>query len=57
MKKVLILGKDSYLGESLYSWLKKYPDSYEIDLAVTKDGEWKNKDFTNFAAYSRISDF
>lgn len=48
MKKVLILGKDSYLGESLYSWLKKYPDSYEIDLAVTKDGEWKNKNFANF---------
>lgn len=48
MKRVLILGKDSYLGESLYSWLKKYPDSYEIDLAVTKDGEWKNKNFANF---------
>ena len=48
MKKVLILGKDSYLGESLYAWLKKYPDSYEVDLAVTKDGEWKNKNFANF---------
>lgn len=48
MKKVLILGKDSYLGESLYSWLKKYPDSYEVDLAVTKDGEWKNRNFANF---------
>ena len=48
MKKVLILGKDSYLGESLHSWLKNYPDSYDIDLAITKDGEWKNTNFANF---------
>ena len=48
MKKVLILGKDSYLGESLYAWLKKHPDSYEIDLAITKDGEWKKKNLANF---------
>lgn len=47
MKKVLILGKNSYLGESLFKWLSKTPDKYDVSIVSTLDGEWKNADFNN----------
>ena len=54
MKKILILGKKSYLGESLYRWLKKYPENYSVDIVSTLNYEWKNADFKQ---YDTIVDF
>ena len=36
MKRVLILGKKSYLGESLNKWLLQYPDKYEVRIMSGK---------------------
>lgn len=47
MKKVLILGKDSYIGEHIYSWLKKYPDQYNVSIVSTMNYEWKDADWSN----------
>lgn len=47
MKKVLILGKDSYIGEHIYSWLKQYPDQYDVSIVSTMNYEWKNADWRN----------
>ncbi|MDY6316447.1 MAG: NAD-dependent epimerase/dehydratase family protein [Oribacterium sp.] len=47
VKKVLILGKDSYIGEHIYSWLKKYPDQYDVSIVSTMNYEWKNADWSN----------
>lgn len=54
MKKILILGKKSYLGESLYKWLEKYPENYSVDIVSTLNYEWKNADFKQ---YDTIVDF
>lgn len=48
MKNVLILGKNSYLGESLLKYLLKYPKNYNVDIVSTLNYEWKNVDFTNY---------
>lgn len=48
MKNVLILGKNSYLGESLLKYLLKYPKKYNADIVSTLNYEWKNADFTNY---------
>ena len=48
MKKVLITGKNSYVGKSLENWLKKYPDKYSIDTICLKDESWKGKDFSGY---------
>ncbi len=48
MKNVLILGKNSYLGESLLKYLLKYPKKYNVDIVSTLNYEWKNADFTNY---------
>ena len=54
MKKILILGAKSYLGESLFKWLRKYPTQYETSIVSTLDYEWKK---TDFSKYDAVVDF
>lgn len=46
MKKILITGINSYVGNSLAEWLEKDPDSYEINRISLRDGFWKELDFS-----------
>ena len=48
MKKVLITGKDSYIGISLEQWLMREPDNYKVDTVDMKDESWKEKDFSEY---------
>lgn len=48
MKKILITGKNSYIGESVENWLLKEPDKYKVDTVDMKDGSWKEKDFSEY---------
>ena len=48
MKKVMIVGKDSYIGESFKRWLDQHPDKYSTEIVNPKNGEWKEADFTQF---------
>lgn len=60
MKRVLIAGKNSYLGESFYKWLGKMPNSYFVQIVDTKNNDWKNLDYSlfdvviNFAGIAHI---
>lgn len=46
MKRILITGKNSYVGTSLEKWLLNYPDKYIIELISLRDESWKEKDFS-----------
>jgi len=48
MKKILITGKNSYIGTSLENWLMREPDKYKVDTVDMKDGSWKEKDFSEY---------
>jgi nucleoside-diphosphate-sugar epimerase len=48
MKKVLITGKNSYVGISVGNWLGNYPDEYSIDSISLRDNSWKGKDFSSY---------
>lgn len=48
MKRVLITGKNSYIGTSLENWLMREPDKYKVDTVDMKDGLWKEKDFSSY---------
>lgn len=48
MKKVLITGKNSYIGTSLENWLMREPDKYKVDSIDMKDESWKDKDFSEY---------
>ena len=48
MKRILITGKNSYIGTSLEKWLGKYSDRYSVDTIDMKDVSWKEKDFSQY---------
>lgn len=48
MKKVLITGKNSYIGTSVQEWLQKDKNEYLIDTIDLKDNSWKSKDFSKY---------
>lgn len=48
MKKILITGANSYIGQSAESWLKASPNEYRIDTIDMKDEIWKDYDFSNY---------
>ncbi|MDR5658768.1 NAD-dependent epimerase/dehydratase family protein [Serpentinicella sp. ANB-PHB4] len=48
MKRVIITGKNSYIGTSLENWLLKEPTKYKVDTIDMKDNSWKEKDFSSY---------
>lgn len=48
MKKILITGKNSYIGTSVEKWLLREPDKYSVDTIDMKDSSWKVKDFSEY---------
>lgn len=48
MKKILITGKNSYIGTSLENWMKKDPKSYTIETIDMRKGLWKEIDFSEY---------
>ncbi len=48
MKHVLILGKSSYIGESLFNWLQRFDSDYQVDIVSTMNYEWKKADFAKY---------
>ncbi|WP_416147683.1 NAD-dependent epimerase/dehydratase family protein [Salipaludibacillus sp. HK11] len=48
MKKILITGSNSYIGNGLEKWLENYPDSYSIEAISLRDNSWKEKGFSEY---------
>lgn len=46
MKKILIIGASSYIGNRLEEWLGNYPNIYSIDKISIRDDKWKQVDFS-----------
>lgn len=51
MKRILITGKNSYIGNSFKEWLSQWPEEYQVDEVETRDDIWKE---TSFAGYDSI---
>ena len=48
MRRILITGKNSYIGTSVENWLLREPDKYTVDTIDMKDGTWREKDFSSY---------
>lgn len=47
-KKILITGKNSYVGNCLAKWLGKEPEKYEVIKKSVRNDKWKEIDFSVF---------
>ena len=50
MKRVLIAGAGSYIGENLAAWLGAAPERFETQTLDLRCGDWREFDFTGFHA-------
>ena len=48
MKRILITGKGSYIGEHVKIFLSDYPHEYEVEELDMLGGNWENFDFSNY---------
>lgn len=48
MKRILITGKDSYIGTNFKKYLELYPDDYYVEELDVKDNAWMEFDFSGF---------
>src|SRR5690625_667013 len=55
MKRILITGKNSYVGNSLEKWLSQYPDKYHVDKISLRDGTWKEEDFSLYDSIVHVA--
>lgn len=46
MKRVVITGKDSYIGNHIQEWLEKSPAQYMVEQLDVRTGNWKKYDFS-----------
>lgn len=48
LKKILITGAGSFVGTSVQHHLNTFPEKYRVIAVGTKNGEWKELDFSQF---------
>src|SRR5699024_1921321 len=55
MKKILITGVNSYVGNSLANWLAQYPNEYAVDKISVRGDDWRNEDFTEYDSIVHVA--
>ncbi|MGO4927794.1 NAD-dependent epimerase/dehydratase family protein [Fundicoccus sp. Sow4_F4] len=55
MKKILITGVNSFIGNSLEAWLAKHPDAFAIEKISLKNDDWKRKVFSQYDSIVHVA--
>ena len=55
MKRILILGKGSYIGDSFAQYLRRYEGGYICDFAEAMRGEWEAISFAGYDAVYHVA--
>ncbi|MCM3356557.1 NAD-dependent epimerase/dehydratase family protein [Psychrobacillus sp. MER TA 171] len=48
MKKILITGKNGYIGGEFVAWLTHSTNNYQIEMISVRDNSWKDVDFSTY---------
>lgn len=48
MKRILITGKNSYIGNAFEDWISQWPDKYQITKISVRDDIWRNEDWSQY---------
>ena len=53
--KILITGKDSYIGTSFEKWVEQYGKTYIVDIIDVRDDSWKQQSFLGYDAILHVA--
>jgi UDP-glucose 4-epimerase len=45
MKKILITGQNSYIGNKFAEWVSQWPDEYQVTKISVRNDDWKNQNW------------
>lgn len=48
MKRILITGENSYIGQNFKRWLQRFPQEYLVETISVRGNSWKDKDFSQY---------
>ena len=48
MYKILITGKNSYIGNEVAMWLNKNPENFLVEKTSVRNNKWENMDFSQY---------
>lgn len=48
MKKILITGQNSYIGNKFKEWVSQWPDDYQITKISVRNDDWKNQNWNTY---------
>ena len=48
MKRILITGKNSYIGNAFEDWISQWPDKYQISKVSVRDNKWRDEDWSKY---------
>src|SRR5699024_5508504 len=55
MKKVLVTGVNSYVGNSFAEWVEQNSDEYEVDRISVRDDKWKEIDLSVYDSILHVA--
>lgn len=55
MKKILITGAGSYIGNSFSRYLSRFPGQYQVETVDMIGGSWRDRDFSGFDAVYHVA--
>ncbi|MBO9597284.1 MAG: hypothetical protein J7559_05620, partial [Cohnella sp.] len=48
MKRILITGANSYIGNNFANWLNRYSDKYLVEKITVRDDLWREQDLSQY---------
>lgn len=54
-KRILVTGKNSYVGTSFKKWVEQWPDQYEVDMISVRGEEWREYDFSSYDSVLHVA--
>lgn len=55
MKRILITGKNSYVGTKFMEWVSQWPAEYQVDAISVHGDEWKQHDFSGYDSVLHVA--
>lgn len=55
MKKILVTGKKSYLGDRFTDYLSQWPDQYEVIQTSLKNTNWQEEEWRNYDSILNVA--
>ena len=54
MKRILITGKNSFIGNAFRDYMAQFPE-YTVDMISVRDGAWKKIDFSGYDSIFHVA--